>query len=62
MFMTVVCVAASVGVVVCYAVFHGMGIHEFLILARSHSSFPWTGTGETGLKSGRVIGHVLQSN
>ena len=63
MYMTVVCVAASDGSsLFVYAVFHGMEIHEFYFLTRSHSSFPWTGTGETGLKSGRIIGHVLQSN
>ena len=44
-------------------VFHGMEIHEFSFLFISHSSFPWTGAGETGLrKSGRTFGHVLQSN
>ena len=32
------------------------------VLTRSHSSFPWNGAGETGLKSGRIIGHVLKSN
>ena len=62
MSMTVVCVAASVGVVVFLCGLPWNGDPWVLFLTRSHSSFPWTGTGETGLKSGRVIGHVLQSN
>ena len=62
MYMTVVCVAVSVDSVVFLGGPPWNGDPWVLFLSRSHSSFPWTGAGETGLKSGRTFGHVLQSN
>ena len=60
--MAVVCVAASVGAVVFFLCGLPWNGESRVFLTGSHSSYPWNGTGETGLKSGRTRDCVLESS